>query len=268
MNGNPMTARTFVGNEIRRAREIKVPKMSRAKLAEEIFVSESLVAKWEKGKLVPGEQHMPRLLEVLDLSDMLIRVIESLASNEMSPEWFGRWPEIESQATSLLSFQPCVFPGLLQTPEYARAVLEAAELDIDLEEALATRLERQKVLTKEDPPMYVVLISESVLRHKVGSDKVMYEQMMHVAEMAERRNIIVHIIPDRSTACAGFLSGFDIASFDGEEVALVDNQLDGDTIESPAGVARLRRFCDMFRGDALSKEESLDLIRKAAEEWK
>jgi transcriptional regulator with XRE-family HTH domain/predicted Zn-ribbon and HTH transcriptional regulator len=261
-----MTARAFVANERRQAREMK--NLSRAKLADEIFVSESLIAAWERGRIVPGEQHHPRLREVLDLPDMITRVIGDLVTNEVSPEWFGKWPQIERQATSLWSFQPCLVPGLLQTSDYARAVLEAAHLDIDLEEALTTRLDRQQVLIKEDPPMFVALIAEAVLRHRVSNDKVMNDQLARLAEMAERENIVVQIVPANSKACAGFIGGFVIASFDGNEIGYVDNQLDGDTIESAAGAARLRRFFDVFRADALNQQESINLIQRVAEEWK
>jgi hypothetical protein len=266
MSGKHMTAREFVGIEIRCAREAQDPRMSRAKLASMLYVSESLVAKWERGKLTPVE-YFDKLREILGLPEMIVRIVERLSGNDLSPEWFGRWPVFENMATSLLSFQPCVLPGLLQTPAYARAVLEPSEQDIDLQEAVRTRLDRQKVLTKEDPPMYVVLLSESVLYHMAGSDETMYEQMMYLAEMAQRSNVFVHIIPNKAIASAGFISGFDIAGFDGEEVALVDNQLDGDTIESPTDVARLRRLSDRFRADALDRKQSLDLIRKAAEQW-
>jgi DNA-binding XRE family transcriptional regulator len=261
-----MTARAFVANELRNAREMK--KLSRAKLADEIFVSESLIAAWERGRIVPGEQHHPRLREVLDLPDMITRVIGDLVTNEVSPEWFGKWPQVERQATSLWSFEPCLVPGLLQTPDYARGVLKAAHLDIDLEEALTTRLDRQQVLTKEEPPMLVALIAEGVPRHRVGSDEVMHDQLAHLADMAERENIVVQIVPDNSKACAGFIGGFVIASFDGDDVGYVDNQLSGDTIKAPPGVARLRRFFDIFRADALNQRESVDLIRRAAAEWK
>jgi DNA-binding XRE family transcriptional regulator len=261
-----MTARTFVANELRQAREMK--KLSRAKLADEIFVSESLIAAWERGRIVPGEQHHPRLREVLDLPDMITRVIGDLVTNEVSPEWFGKWPQVERQATSMWSFEPCVFPGLLQTPDYARAMLGAASLDIDLEEALATRLDRQQVLTKEDPPMFVSLIAESVLRHRASSDPVMHDQLVHLVEMTQHENVIVQVVPNNSVACAGFIGGFVIANLDGDEVAYVDNQLTGDTIQAPPAVARLRRFFDIFRAGALNQQESAGFIQRVAEEWK
>lgn len=244
-----------------------MPRMSRAKLAEALIVSESLVAKWETGRLVPLPEYVDRLREILDLPDMIVRVIGDLVSNEVAPEWFGKWPEIEKEATSLWSFESTVVYGLLQIEDYARAILRAANLNSDLDETLRMRLERQKILDKEDPPILVCLISESVLRHNVGGAKVMHDQLLHLARCAERDNVIIHVVPDDSEACAGFLGGFVIASFDGGEVAYVDNQLDGDTIESAERIARLRRFFDIFRGDALSRAESIDLIRRMAERW-
>jgi transcriptional regulator with XRE-family HTH domain len=267
MSGNHVTARVFVGNEIRRAREAKVPRMSRAKLAEALIVSESLVAKWETGRLVPLPDYVDRLCEILDLPDMIVRVIADLVSNEIAPEWFGKWPEFERKAASIWSFEPSLIPGLLQTEDYAREILRAANLGSDLEETLRTRIERQQILTKDDPPMLVFLVAECVLRHNVGGAKVMHGQLAHLAECAERENIIVQVIPDCSEACAGFLSGFVIASFDGTDIAYVDNQLDGDTIENAVGIARLRRFFDVFRGDALSRAESIDLIQRMAVQW-
>lgn len=267
MGGNHITARTFVGNEIRRAREEMLPRMSRAKLAEALIVSESLVAKWETGRLVPLPEYVDRLREILALPDMIVRVINDLVSKEVAPEWFGRWPEIEGQAESLWSFEPSLVPGLLQTEEYARVILRAACLSIDFDETLRTRMERQRILDKEDPPMLVCLIAESVLRHNVGGPKVMHDQLMRLVEYAERDNVIIHVIPDISAACAGFLSGFVVATFGGDDVAYVDNQLDGETIESAEGIARLRRFFDLFRADALSRTESIDLIRRVAERW-
>ncbi len=218
--------------------------------------------------MIPGEQHHAKLRDVLGLPELFTRVVNELVTNEVAPEWFGKWSQVERQSTSLWSFQPCLVPGLLQTPDYARAVLEAANLDIDLDEAQATRLERQAILRKEDPPLFVVLLAEGGLRHRVSDDKVMHDQLVHLAEMAERENVVIQVVLDRSKACAGFIGGFVIASFDGQEIAYVDNQLDGDTIEASAGVARLCRFFDIFRADALNQQESIDLIRRAAEEWK
>ncbi|HEV7931932.1 MAG TPA: DUF5753 domain-containing protein [Actinomadura sp.] len=139
---------------------------------------------------------------MFDTKGLLGRIREDLVNAAVPLEWFTRWPEIENQATSLWSFQTTVVPGLLQKEDYARSVLNAAHLIADIEEMVSARLERQHVLTKEDPPMFVALIADSVLRHNVGGNKVMYDQLTHLAAMAERDNIIVQIIPSSAGACS------------------------------------------------------------------
>ena len=205
---------------------------------------------------------------MLDYPDMITRVIDDLVTDEVSPEWFGKWPQVKRHATSLWSFQPCVLPGLFQTPEYAGAVLNAAHLDIDLEEALTTRLDRQTVLIKEDPPMFVSLIAEGVLRHRVGSDKVMYDQLMHLIDVTRARERHRPSRPGQlrrvrriqwrirhrecSTATRSAMSTTSSPGIDRKRF----------------GVARLRRFFDIFRAGALNQQDSIDLIRRVAEEWK
>jgi transcriptional regulator with XRE-family HTH domain len=262
----------FLAREIQRAREAKG--MSRDALAKAVFVSESLVRSWERGKRLPKPDHLKNVERVLGFGNgeepgILCRLREELVKAAVPVEWFGRWQEIEEQATSLWTFQPLLIPGLLQTEEYATVVLRAANHIADLDESVTARMERQRVLTGEDPPMLIALITEVALRHNVGGPKVMHDQLMHLADMAERDNIIVHIIPDDSPVCAGFLSGFVIANFDGgDDVAYVDNQLNGEVIEDAEDVVRLRRMFDTFRADTLRRQESIDFIRRvAAELW-
>jgi transcriptional regulator with XRE-family HTH domain len=267
MAGNHLTARAFLAREIRLAREAKG--MSRAALGKSVFVSESLVTAWEKGRYLPKPDVMDRLEGTLGTRGVLARMLDDLVSVTVPLEWFGRWVEIEGQATSLLSFQPLVVPGLLQTEEYARAVLKVANHLADTEEMVSARLERQRILTKEDAPIFVVLMDQSVPQRNTGGAKVMHDQLLHLAEMAELDNVVVQIVPLTATACAGFLSGFVIANFDGgSDVAYVDNQLSGEVVEHAEDVVRLRRMFEVFRADALPQRETVELIIRMAEQWK
>jgi transcriptional regulator with XRE-family HTH domain len=267
MASNHMTPRRFLAKELQRLRVARG--MTRTYVAKAVFVSESLVRSWEKGQRLPQPDHLAKVEELYGSAGTLSELREELITAAVPVEWFWEWPQVESQATTLWSFEPTLIPGLLQTEAYARVILRAANLLADLDEMVAARMERQRVLSKEDPPVLVVLIAESALRHYVGGAEVMYEQLTHLAEVAERDNVIVHVVPDDAPACAGFLSGFVIASFDGgDDVAYVDNQLTGDTIRSGDDVTRLRHFFDVFRGDALSRQASIGLIRKAAEQCK
>jgi transcriptional regulator with XRE-family HTH domain len=267
MAGNHLTARAFLAREIRLAREAKG--MSRAALGKSVFVSESLVTAWEKGRYLPKPDVMDRLEGTLGTRGVLARMLDDLVSVTVPLEWFGRWVEIEGQATALWSFELAVVPGLLQTEDYARAVLRAANHLADTDEMVSARLERQRILTKEDSPILVVLMDQSVPQRNIGGAKVMHDQLLHLAEMAELDNVVVQIVPLTAVVCAGFLSGFVIANFDGgSDVAYVDNQLSGEVVEHAEDVVRLRRMFEVFRADALPQRESVQLIIRMAEQWK
>jgi transcriptional regulator with XRE-family HTH domain len=267
MTTNHMTPRKFLAKELQRLREAKG--MKRADVAKAVFVSEELVRSWEKGRRLPRPDYLAKLEEVYGTAGTLTEIREDLVTTDVPLEWFGRWPEIEQQAVQLWSFQVSVIPGLLQTEAYATTVLQAANLSADLDEMVAARLERQQILFKEDPPVLVALLSESVLRYNIGGAAVMYEQLLHLAEMAKRDNVIVQIIPFSALACAGFTGPFAIADFDGGNgAAYIDNAISGEVVEDIDAVRRLRRMFDTLRADALDRQASIELILRMAEQWK
>jgi predicted Zn-ribbon and HTH transcriptional regulator len=151
--------------------------------------------------------------------------------------------------------------GLVQTADYARAVLRN-------EEQVDVRLERQRILDQENPPMLIVVMAQSILSQQVGDRKTMYDQLQHLVKMAERENVVIHIVPPNAKSCARFTGPFILANFNsGTEVAYVDDQLRGRVIEHPEDVAELRRAFEVFRGDALSSQQSVDLIQEMMEQW-
>src|ERR1044072_2892667 len=103
MAGEHMTARQFVGKEIRLAREAKG--LSRVELAKSFPVSESLIRWWESGRTIPAEQYVERLIAVLGLPEMIQHVLDDLVSNEVAPEWLGKWLTVEDKSTSVLNFE-------------------------------------------------------------------------------------------------------------------------------------------------------------------
>lgn len=267
---NSRSPRKFLAREIQRAREAKG--MTRDALAKAVYVSESLVRSWERGTRLPKPDTLMAVEKVLGFGNgedagILCRIREDLINDAVPLEWFGKWQEVEGQATELWAFQVFVLPGLLQTEEYATAVLHASHHNADPEEEIATRLERQKILDEEDSPTLVALIAEAALRNNMGGKKVMREQLLHLTEMARRGNIIVQVIPAESEVCAGFTGPFVIANFDGgDDVAYVDNAISGEVIEDAEQVTRLRRMFNIFRSDALRAQESIEFITRLAYE--
>ena len=253
------TALELWGNEFARARE--EAGLSQSALAEATYISPSLIGMWETGKRTPKHEDLARCEERMGTNGRLAWSLKNWVPREIPHEWLDKWISIEEQAHQLLSFQTTVVPGLLQTEDYARAVLRDEGL-------VNTRLERQQILDQENPPMLIVVMAQSILTQQVGDAKTMYDQLEHVVKMAERENVILHIVPPNAKACARFTGPFVIASLDdGKEMAYVEDQLSGRTVEHPADVANLRRMFELFRGDALSSQQSVDLIREMMEQW-
>lgn len=260
------TPRSFVGSEIRRAREAITPRMSRKTLGEQVSVSGELVAAWESGRQAILIEHIVNLVEVLDFGsapDLLVRIVEELVNGEAAPEFENKWIDAEELATSLCAFESGVVPGLLQTPEYARAVLSD-------EAQVARRMNRQKILEVEAAPTFVVVLGEAVLHLAVDSREVMAEQLNHLAESAERDNIFVQTIPMSDTICGKFTGAFMVATLDnGRNVGYGTTVIgSGEVFESPEDLAELRNKFDRFRARALPEQQSIDLIRRIEEQWK
>jgi transcriptional regulator with XRE-family HTH domain len=259
------TAQELWGSEL--AHALEAAGMTGKQLAQELNVVPPTVSHWINGRRKPHQKDVERIEKVLEANGYrtngyLTRYLLKWLPREVAHEWLDRWIEIEKIATQLLSFQTLVMPGLLQIEDYARTVLSD-------EGEVATRLERQKVLEDDNPPMFVALLDESVLRRKIGDAGVMHLQLMHLVTMAERDNIRIHVLPLSADACEEIAGSFVIASFNGgNEVAYVENAIFGETVESKEKLADMHRMWEILRSDALPRDESIQLIRRVAEEWK
>jgi hypothetical protein len=222
----------------------------------------SAVAAWESGRNIPDPETLGIVERILGTDGYLQDIVDCIVSGEKPQEYMVKWKHVEAQATMLLRFSYDVVPGLLQIEEYAHAVLRD-------EEQVKARIDRQEILTKDDPPVLVTLIDESMLHHNVGGPTVMREQLTRLVEMAQHEHIVIYVIKMASPICAQYTGQFSLASYNGEsEVAYLDDAISGAVIENAEEVSRLRRMFEKRRKHALSEEESLHLVRRAAESWR
>ena len=165
-------------------------------------------------------------------------------------------------------YEPLVVPGLLQTEDYARAILSArpdGNLD-DLDEQVAARLARQAVLDRPDAPQLWCVLDEGVLHRAIGGSKVMRSQLYRLAEVAEHPKTTIQVIR-AGGAHAGLLGGFIIADLDARPpVAYLETAAEGHVTDSPSVAAHVALSFDRLRAEAESWAASRDLIRKVAEE--
>jgi transcriptional regulator with XRE-family HTH domain len=263
-----VSALGMFSEELRRARASAG--LTQDQLAEKIAYSPSLVAHVETGSRAPSVDFARRADDALRTGGLLSR-LQPLVRSEAYPAWFRDWVEIEREATSLRWFEPLLIPGLLQTEEYARAVLQAANpasSDDEISRLVSARMDRQAILTQDEPPLLWVIIDEVVLTRPVGGGRVMREQVDHLIEASRLPRMVMQVVPVGSGAHPGLAGQFAIASFDGSpDVAYLDNALAGQIVERPADVSRVALLYDILKAEALAPRSSIDLVRKAIETW-
>ncbi|GAA4638709.1 helix-turn-helix transcriptional regulator [Actinoallomurus vinaceus] len=250
------------GRELRHYR--KAASLTQAQLAAKIFCSESLISSIETGQAPATPEFAKDADEALAAGGTLSRTLDWRKGAPAYPAWFVDFLPSEEQAAQLRAFEIELVYGLLQTPDYARALLGGDEA------AVEARMRRQQILTRESPPppaLYCVL-DEAVLRRNVGGATVMYEQLQHLLQVSDRENIGVQIVPSRFHR--GVRGPFVVATLeDGSEVAHAENAFGGAVSTRQEDLATVVTSWESIRTEALPADMSRDLIRRTAEElWR
>ncbi|MFF4900049.1 Scr1 family TA system antitoxin-like transcriptional regulator [Streptomyces sp. NPDC001068] len=259
----------FFGELLRHYREEAL--LTQEVLARQIPCDRSLVARVEAGTRVPSDSFAKKCDEVLDTGGVLMRLwgrVDWYPRVE-HPDWFARRVEMEAQAVALYEYQSMVVPGLLQTADYARALVSRRGATGDvLENRVRARLSRQQRFLADGGPTYIAVLDESCLRHWVGSPTVMREQCAHLLSVGQRPNIRVQMAPanrfdltrpDRPVSL--------ISTPDGEPWIYTESLSQGYFNNDPDAYAAMSRIYDVLRADTLSARESAALITKLMEEY-
>ncbi|WP_338742215.1 helix-turn-helix transcriptional regulator [Actinomadura luteofluorescens] len=275
MANNRMTPRRFLARQIRRLRESVIDSetskiMTTAGLAKLVYRSESLVKAWESGRRVPRSDDLNRMDDIFQTKGLLSEMGRDLVKDEHAPEFMDRWREVEEHASLLRSYHPLLVPGLLQTPEYARAVIVSSGRRTDnVDEQVRARVDRQSILSPENDAMFIAVIDEGALFYRaIGGAEVMCDQVLKLLEVAEYPNVRINVVPVSVGEYAGLAGNFHIATMDGRSFAYVDDAFSGDVLEHAEDVATMERVWEALRDRALSVEQSVELMAKAVERWR
>ncbi|SCL52761.1 helix-turn-helix domain-containing protein [Micromonospora peucetia] len=268
MTGSQLSTLDLLAGELRRLRVERG--LSQEELARLINYSGSLVGMVEIGRRTPSLDFVRRADEALESGGLLGRILP-LVSLETAPAWFRPWVAVEQEAATLWWFEISVLPGLLQTEEYARVVLQDGGLvpDAEVEERVAARLQRQQILDRAQPPQLVAVIDEMILRRPVADRfGVMSEQVDHLIELAARPHVHLHVIPAEVGVHAGMAGPFILAGYDdGGWVAHLDSPLRAQVLDRAEEIASLHRRWESVRSEALSRRQSLALMQEVAKTW-
>jgi transcriptional regulator with XRE-family HTH domain len=250
--------------------------LSLSQLAALSSYSTTVISKLENGRRPPAEGFPERMdaIPELNTEGWLTQWWEWLkdsARHAAYPGWFDRWPDFEAMAKMLRWYEPLILPGLVQTDQYARAVLRTriGDTDEEISEMVAARLARQAILDKDKPPTFWIVLDEGTLRRPIGGPHVMREQLNRLAGLARRPNVVIQVIPLAVGAHEGLrAAGFIIADFaDHPPVAYQDTMVRGVIIDDSDEVASLAFAWDTIKSAALPVAGSLEVIEEVAKTW-
>jgi len=267
----------IVGAHLRRLREEKG--ISRADAGYTIRASESKMSRLELGRVAFKERDISDLLVYYGVTDPeqrdqvlgLVREANRTSwwrdYDDVMPQYFQNYIGLEEAASTLRTYEIHFVPGLLQTPEYARAVLSSTVPPLkgrDLERAVTLRLTRQQVLEREDPLTVWAVVDESALRRRVGDSATHRAQLEHLLELAERPRISVQVLPTETGMHVGG-GPFSILRFRDPglpDVVYVEGLVGASYVDKAEHVERYAEVMNRLSIKSLTPEESLVFIRK------
>ncbi|MEU0099597.1 helix-turn-helix transcriptional regulator [Streptomyces sp. NPDC006267] len=229
----------------------------------------SRIAQIERATGAKPTLELTRALDKELVADDLLIDLWPYVYREAFPDWSQAFIAHSGRAAVIREYASHVVPGLLQTREYARALLSVGHSLRDaehLDERLAARLDRQVRLTGPDRPELWIILDEAVLRRPVGGSAVMRGQLEKLLRMAEEPGITVQVLPfdqGEHGALGGSLTV--LVMPDGTEVAYTEGAHHGQLTEEPDEIERFVLTYDQLRAMALPPLMSLDLIRSALE---
>ncbi|MFD8277464.1 helix-turn-helix domain-containing protein [Streptomyces flaveolus] len=243
--------------------------LTQAELGARTHVVGTRITQIERASGAKPTLELARALDAALGADDLLVELWPYVYREAFPDWSRRFMEYSERAVAIRQYAAHVVPGLLQTEDYARAVLSLDALldsEEELEERVAARMGRQERFSSSDRPELCVILDEAVLRRPIGGRDVTRQQLGRLLDATADRHITVQVLPfDQGghEAMGGSLTL--LALPDGSEVAYTEGSDYGQLIEEPTKVARYKVIYDRLRAAALPPLMSLDMIRSMTE---
>ena len=246
-------------------------------LARMVRILPQLLSAWEKGQRVASPEDVARLLGALQVDDATYDRMMRLARRAKDDNWLDSNPsdlppalsgivEYERTATRITNWDLAIVPGLLQTADYARAILSNSEIDLSQADArLVARLNRQRILAKPDPVRLVALVGEMAIREAIDSAEVMSDQMDHLLAMMELPNISLRIVPTNIGYHPGLIGSFILYEFaDLPPIVHLENSHATAFLHEDDVVGSYRKQAKILAGKALSEDDTRGLLREVA----
>ncbi|MFB7369995.1 Scr1 family TA system antitoxin-like transcriptional regulator [Streptomyces sp. NPDC056222] len=249
---------SFIADMVRDARKRRG--WRQADLATKVFSSTTRISEIENGD--PPDLALGRQLDqVLELGGSLVNLLK-IRDRVALDDYAQGFLRDQDRARTIHEFS-LVVPGLLQTPDYTRAIVRLLRPDggVDIDAVLRRRVERQAVFDGACPPWYWLVLEESALMRVMGSKQVMRGQIERLLEATERPFINVQVLRSERVAAHGSISLLTLPS--GERTAYTEGFGTGRYMIEMSEADRFQRIYDRLHADALGVDESHEAIREA-----
>ncbi|MER7166689.1 helix-turn-helix transcriptional regulator [Micromonospora sp. NPDC000207] len=263
-----VSATAILIDELRRCRMTRG--LNQEEFGRVISYSGTHVSAIETGTRPPTPEYVRAVDKAMSTGGLFARLLEKLPPLDRTPVWLREWIKIEEQATSLRWYEPSYVPGLLQTEAYARASLWASGMATgEIEAGVKSRIDRQAILNRENPPKLAVVLDANVLtRTTQDSRKMMREQLDHLIAAAGLPHVQIHVVPAEAGLYPGLQGGFALATLsDGLVMGHVDGQVRSQVLSMAGDLANLEATWEFTCRSALPARQSLLLIEEVAKTW-
>jgi hypothetical protein len=274
--GGPTVLRMLLGAQLRRLRE--TAGVTRDDAGYHIRASGSKISRMELGRVSFKERDVTDLLELYGVDDLaerekLIQLTREANATpwyqkfqDVVPDWFHVFVGLEEAAQLIRVYEVQFVPGLLQTEEYARAVILQGAPGLDPDEVdrrVGLRMGRQKLLTRENPPRYWVIIDEAALRRPMGGRDVHVGQIERLIDLVGEPNITIQVMPFRYGGHAAEGGAFTIMRFpetDLPDVVYMEYLTGAHYIDKPEEVERYAAVMERLSVAGTSPDRTREIL--------
>ncbi|MBV2363857.1 helix-turn-helix transcriptional regulator [Streptomonospora nanhaiensis] len=238
--------------------------LTQAELARQALMSRQVVSKYEMATRAPKSGVASKFDEILSTGGALRQLWHQLSNSVGIPDEWRDFIQLERAADEIREYQPLVIPGLLQSPKYARAMMQRSGTRIkdgDTEGLVATRLDRLGRL-RDDVHLWFVL-EETAIRRVVGSVEAQLEGLSHLLELCAHESIRITVVPEYSPMRPGVLGSFRVMRLPGGNLVAHSEHTLGEVVVNEAEkVSRLLTYFGDLQSESLSTSDSMRLIEK------
>ena len=272
--GSPTVRRRELGAHLRALRVARG--LTVEQVAGELLCSTSKISRMETGHRGATARDVRDLCNLYEVDDQLERArLTNLAAEGKQRGWwqayeldyFDTYVGLEEAATGTRQYQSTVVPGLLQTPEYARAVAEVLDVTPErVDELVEVKMRRQTLLARKPEAPLSVILDEAVLHRVVGGAIAMQAQLNHLISVTKFHNVTIQVISYGAGAHPAMESTFAILSLEEPvpSIVYVEGLVGFIYLDRPQDIARYEQVFDRLRDVALSPQESIKLIAKVS----